>query len=958
MKKISILFVCLLGVFTLAAQGTITGTMIDGDSGEPLMFANVSIEGTTTGTDTDFDGKFILEVEPGTYTVVASYVGYPTKKMESVVVKDKEVTYLDFTMTEDAQILEEVVVKAEKIERTEVALLVQQRKADKIQDAISSEEMSRFSVGDAAGAMKKVTGATVQGGKYIFIRGLGDRYSLSQLNGLIMPSSDPYRNGAQLDLIPANLLENIVTAKTFTPDQPGTFTGGAVNLKTKSIPEQYSLTISTSASYNSQSNLIDDFLTVDEGSSDKWGFGSNNRPLPQFIIDANANPDNEFYFDNNTPFVAERVNERFDGQEIGRLQDRAVSELSNKFQPTRTSTPVNHNLGFAFGNRYSIGDNPFGVILAGSFKREFTHLPDLTRQNWRLLNAANGLQNRGDLDVTQSTESPTLNGLAGLAYKFGRGQEINFTTIYNRTADKISREAAGERPDNIIAPDFYRGTSLTYNERELIAYQLGGEHVLTENNIKLDWKVGRTNSFMREPDTRYFEYQYNSDFGDVTIPASNIQRPFHFFRNLEDVQMDYKLDITIPIKDTDNKLKFGTYITQKDREFQEYRFQVEENTGETQRLMIDEERAANGEIGFADLDAYLAPENMGVIGQSDRGGVILANYITDVSQLRNIYSGSADVAAAYGMATINIFEPLKFVGGVRFEKTDYLVESADTSAQNGVIDVADFLPSASLIYKISERMNLRAVYSRTVARPNMREITPFASFDPLLLLTYFGNPDLQRTNISNYDLRWELYPASGELIAFSAYYKDFKNPIAAGFRDKLGREIQYGNPESAELYGAEFEVRKSLGFVPGLQDFKVSGNFSYIISRMDALDFTDVAFERERPFIGQPEYIINTSLIYDNKALGLDGVVSLNVLGDQLLYVGLEETPDTYERGRAQLDIALRKKIGNATVKATVNNLLNSPYLQSLEQGGDEDFIFSRFQTGINFGLGFSYTLK
>ena len=177
MKKLSFFFACFLSICSLAAQGTITGTLIDGNSGEPLMFANVSIEGTTTGTDTDFDGKFVIEVEPGTYTVVASYVGYPTKKMENVVVKNKEVTYLDFTMTEDAQILEQVVVTGEKIERTEVALLVQQRKADKIQDAISSEEMSRFSVGDAAGAMKKVTGATVQGGKYIFIRGLGDRYS-------------------------------------------------------------------------------------------------------------------------------------------------------------------------------------------------------------------------------------------------------------------------------------------------------------------------------------------------------------------------------------------------------------------------------------------------------------------------------------------------------------------------------------------------------------------------------------------------------------------------------------------------------------------------------------------------------------------------------------------------------------------------------------------------------------
>lgn len=949
MKKTFFLLLFLCTVAFLSAQGTITGTLIDGESGEPIMFANVYIDGTTNGSETDFDGKFQLKADAGTYTVVASYVGYPDKKIEGVVVNDKEVTYLDFTMKEDAVALEEVVVKAERIERTEAALLVARRKADKIEDAISSEEMSRFSVGSAAGAMKKITGATVQGGKYIFIRGLGDRYSLSQLNGLIMPSSDPYRNGAQLDLIPSNLLENIVTAKTFTPDQPGTFTGGAVNIKTKSIPEQFSLTFSASTSFNSQSNMIDNFLTHEGGSNDKFGFGSSARPLPQFIVDASEDPSQRIYFNRNAAVIAMfPPNPLYNTDKLAELQTKAANELSTQFAPTEIASPLNHSFGLTFGNRFDIGGNPLGVILSGSFSRKFQHLPGFKRANWRLENVE--IENQGDLAVTQSTETPTLNGLAGLAYKFGSGQEVNFTAIYNQTADKVSRFAEGERPQNIIAPDFYQGRSLVFNERQLNAYQLGGSHVFkAANNLKFDWKVGRTDSYMREPDTRTFENQYSSEFNNYSIPESNIQRPFHFFRDLKDGQWDYKADFTLPLGDTDNKIKFGGYITQKEREFKEYRFQVEENTGNSAQF--------TGSV----LD-YMATDNIGVIGRTDQGGYILGNFITNVSEDRNRYTGNANVSAAYAMGTFNPTDKFKIIVGARYEKTDYKVVSADTSSTDGIIDVNDILPSVSLVYKMSDKMNLRAVYSRTVARPNMREIAPFESFDPILLLTYFGNPDLKRTNIDNMDLRWELFPNSGEVLALSAYYKHFTNPIAIGFRDKLGREVQYGNPETADLYGVELEVRKNLNFIsPALDNWKFSGNFSYIYSRMDPLNFTDVIYERVRPFTGQPEYIINASLIYENKDIDFDGVLSLNTLGDQLMLIGLEETPDTYLRGRSQLDLTLRKKIGGLTVKFNAQNLLNSAYLQSLkleENDDKEKYIFSKYQTGTTFGLGISYTIK
>lgn len=268
------------------SQGTISGVVSDQRTADPLIGCNVLVKELGSGASTDIDGSYQINVPEGTYTLVVSYLGFQDKTVEEVLVKNKEVTYLDIALSDEALDLDlNVVVKATTIKTSENSILLLQKKSDKIQDGISSQEMSRLAVSDAAGAMKKVTGTTVSGGKYIYIRGLGDRYSLSQLNGLIIPSADPYRNGAQLDLIPANLLDNIITSKTFTPDQPGTFTGGNVDIKTKSFPEQFSLTLSSSVGYNPNFNLTDRFLTHPGGKYDYLGYDDGGRARPDLLTD-------------------------------------------------------------------------------------------------------------------------------------------------------------------------------------------------------------------------------------------------------------------------------------------------------------------------------------------------------------------------------------------------------------------------------------------------------------------------------------------------------------------------------------------------------------------------------------------------------------------------------------------------------------------------------------------------
>lgn len=949
MKKITLfsIFTMLFTLGLMAQQGTISGTIIDADLGEGLIGANVVIEGTTNGISTDFDGKYQLKADPGTYNIVVTYIGYADKTVSAIEVKAGEVTYLDITMSEGGVELDlDVVVTAKVIERSENAVLLLQKKSDKIQDGISSQEMAKLAIGDAAGAMGKVTGATVSGGKYIYIRGLGDRYSLTQLNDLVMPSSDPYRNSAQLDLIPANLLDNIITSKTFTPDQPGTFTGGAVNIKTKSFPEQLSLRFSTSVGFNNQNNFNNDFLTHQGGKNDYWGYDDGLRARPEILDDPSVI--RTFELESNLPVFA-RLNRDDEGKALAEAADRAIKSVNNDFTPEAQRSSFDHGYGITFGNQYQIGKNPLGVIASASFKKEYSHLGDYTRGNWNVMDLnADTLFNEGDFEETLSTETSTLNGLIGLSYKLNNLNSISVNGIYNHSTDKTSRFLTGERPDNIVRPDILEGREIYFQEREMKNIQVGGNHVIPgANNLKIEWKLSQANSSLIDPDRKFFENELNTESGIYRIPASNVQRPFHFYRDLIDTQRDYKLDVTIPIL-KDIKLKVGGLYTDKSRDFTEFRYQIEEHIG-------------RGAAFTGDVDAYVGDDNIGIIGEVPAlNGFILGNYLVDRTKDQNQYTGTDQVTAGYVMGTVPITDKLKFVGGARVERTDIFVVSADTSLAPGVIDQVDFLPSVNFIYGLTDDMNLRASYSTTVARPNMREVAPFESFDPLTNTVYLGNPELSRTKIQNFDLRWEWFLEPGELIAVSGYYKDFEDAITLFRLVQAGNFFKYGNVDDANLFGVEFEIRKNLDIIsPLLKDFKISTNLSFIQSSSDVFDELGLGLDPEsRPFEGQASYIINTSLIYTNVDKGLDASLSLNTTGDKLAIIGNQGNPDVYDRGRSQLDLTFSKRLGNSlNVRLAARNLLNSAFRQSSEFKGRE-FVYYNYKRGITYSLGVSYTIQ
>ncbi|MEL6987878.1 MAG: TonB-dependent receptor, partial [Bacteroidota bacterium] len=644
--------------------------------------------------------------------------------------------------------------------------------------------------------MKKITGATVQEGKFIFIRGLGDRYSTAQLNGNSLPSTDPYRNSAQLDLIPANLLENIITSKTFTPDQPGTFTGGNVNLKTKSYPESMTFNISIGAAYNTQASLIDNFLTHNTDAKTDWlGYDDGTRAFPEILRD---------------PDVLVNLSTR--GARLARTDDaiansiEAASESLNKeFDPEFTTSGLNRKIGISFGNQYTLFGNPLGVLFTANYNRTFSHYDDAISAVYRL-NApgAERLARNFDLNDNRSTDSPSLGGFVGLSYKLGSNNSISFNTIYNHNADKVTRYQSGQHLLNDVSGDdeLYETRTLSFRERELLSYQLSGEHVIPGlNKMRIEWSAALSESSMDEPDLRFFANSVGNISNDpnYVIDLSSYASPTHFFRTLVDEQTEFKLDVTLPFlqsKSKSNKFKFGGLVSNKTRDFDESRFEIVEGR----------ESVPYG--GIADI--YFADDNVGFIGKDDRERNMIANFASDQTDPGNTYDGEQDIWAAYGMATFQLAKKLKVIGGARLEST--LISITNTNGLAGDIDKLNLLPTLNFVYELNDKQNLRAAFSQTIARPNMRELAPFNSFEFIGDAVFFGNPDLDQTDILNLDLRWEYFMNPGEIIAVSAYFKEFTNPIIKSVRPFTANpEFEFRNVEDAQVYGVEFEFRKSLG---------------------------------------------------------------------------------------------------------------------------------------------------
>ncbi|MCF6332904.1 MAG: TonB-dependent receptor [Draconibacterium sp.] len=995
-KVFSLLFFIILSSQNVFAQeeGTVRGTVTDKNTGETLIGVNILIEGTMTGTVTDFDGNFnLLKLPSGTVNLVFSYISYASQTISEIEVKPGEVTILNVILAPATEEIGEVTITAKQLDNTENAILNMQRKAEGIQDGISSIEMKRYASSNAAESMTKVTGVSIVDGKNVVIRGLGDRYANVQLDGQNLPSTNPYKNSADIDLIPANLVDNIIVSKSFTPDQPGSFTGGNVNIKTKSFPETFTLNFTVGATYNTESSFKDNFLTHNGGKNDWLGFDDGTRGIPELIADEAFRDDvlstkyniraRKYPYDEDGNVVYETSIYKPTGEILGKKVSTASKTLQTQMSPGTKNSLMNHKMSFSLGNQVNFFGKPLGFIFGINYKRNYSFYQNSTNSMYAINSSVdeNGekeyfLLPGLELKDTRGVESPQISGLGSLAYKYSTNGAIEFVYSYSHDADKESRAQSGKNyfydRNNI-----FQTYSINFTERQLDIFKTKIEHTFPKlNNARLELNGSIINTSQDVPDLRMFATYYNEENDQYYTNDSELRKPFHFWRFLDDKQYQGKADFILPFltkKSASNKIKVGYFYSKKDRNYDEEQYNIVNDYADYGYF--------TSLTGFeGDINSYFATNNVGIVGTDPnkltkyyKFGHLVKYESTPGSRNDNDYTGHEKFTAGYLMLTYNLTDDLKFIGGARIENTDMeaISNKYKVALENGEIPDSsliaqiketDILPSVNLVYALNNDMNLRASFSKTLARPNMREMAPFVSFSFIGGPTELGNTALKRTNISNYDLRWEWFMKPGELFAISGYYKDFTNPII--IQNMYGTdnyEIQYDNVEKGKVFGIELEFRKSLDFIRALKDFRFSSNLSITYSEIsiDPTEFEVISdrnpdfTEPKRPFDGQSPYLINTNLFYSKK--NFDAGLNYNKFGPRLDVVGVNGNPDVYEITKGNLDLITKYTLGNFVIGVNIKNLLNSPVKRVVKlQGVEYDVTNYKVGQFIDFTLSYN----
>jgi TonB-dependent receptor len=914
-----------------STKGTIRGAIKDAANGEELIGATVVIVGTTTGSAADLDGKYSISVEAGTYDLQISFVSYQSKTVTGVEVKAGQVTIIDATLGEDTAILEAIVVTSKAETASTTAILAAQKNSGVVQDGLAAEQIARSGDRDAASAITRITGVSVEGGKYVYVRGLGDRYSKTTLNGANLPSLDPNRNSVQMDLFPSNLIDNIIVSKTFSPDLSGEFAGGNVNLVTKDFPDKFTFQWNSSFGLNDQASFNKDFLSYKGGKTDYLGFDDGTRAIPASVKNGLSQDNNE-------------------------LADQSKSFKGGfGFENKSPATNVNQFHSVSVGNQIDVLGRPFGFVTSLSYQRNFESFNNGVTGRYNLPSSNSDQLNPAfDLRTEKGTESVLAGANLNMAYKLSPTSKIALNLMYNRSSDKVADFREGRWSEEVFGENnIYQTNVLQYLERSIGSAQLKGKHTVGKRNIEVEWLSSLAQSSQDEPDLRYFSRDYIQTGSErvYNINIAAYPAPSRYYRDMLETNWDNKIDVTIPFtsKGGDSKIKLGSAFLMKNRDFNEQRYDYARLT--TSGVLSDFSRTGNPDDFLKDV-GFLSNGNRGIT-------------ISDATQLTNSYVGQQSVVSAYAMTDWRIAGKLRSVMGLRYEGTNITTTSDNPNVEVGRVQTNDILPALNLIYELTDKINLRTSYGRTLARPTFRELAPFPSFDFIGDFILIGNPNLQRTLIDNIDLRFESYPALGEIISVSAFYKRFQNPIERAFNPQAANgEVQFRNVGSATVMGLEFEIRKKLNFTKALERFTVGSNLSIMSSKVDIdprelelIRATDPNRKSTRSMFMQSPYVANAFVYYDIEEKGISLSTTFNVFGKRLAYVTQGGQPDVFEVARPSLDFAFSKKMESGWgVSFRARNLLNPEYKMVQEFKGQE-YTYSSYTVGRTFSLGITYLI-
>lgn len=943
----------------LSQQGFISGEVEDEVTGEKIPGVRVMVKNQKIGAYSDLDGMFNIKVESGNYDLQLTYMGYDTLIMPNVEVNSNETTALNLLKIKaDVSDFDEVVISANRTTNTENAILSLKQKSSNMIDGMSSAKFKKTGDSDAGSAMRRIPGVSLSDGKYIFIRGIGDRYSKTLLNGLEVPGLDPDRNTVQMDIFPTKIIDNIVVYKSASADLPADFAGGLIDISLNGAATEKTRSISLSTAFNPNYHFKSNYLTYEKSGADAFALGKNSRKIPA---------------ENNIPFFAESVSNP-NGVKAKRYQ-----EILGSFDPTLAAMEssslmdigIDANVGDFFKKKgYNIGYN-----MNVSYKNETQFFEDALYSRYGLSSDRNikEMEAREIQKGNYGENNVLMSGMLGLTLNTTKSK-YSFNIMHLQNGSSTAGIFDYNKTDQGAVFSGFQH-NLEYAQRSLSNVILSGSHKFTENNWELDWASSTSLSSIDNPDIRFTRYEERSD-GSYNIGTES-GFPERIWRELNEVNTSAKIDLKKKTKlfGNDALFKVGAMQTYKKRDFKIRSFSINvrnvELTGDPNELFAEEN---------------LWPYN----GDVSKGTTFETPFIP-VNP--NQFESSVSSSGLYALTEISPMERMKIILGVRSELYAQKYTGRDQLGTNilnndVVLQELGFFPSMNLVFAVSEKQNIRVSYGKTTARPSFKELSYSEILDPITGRTFIGglfrdandvlgveywDGNLVSTAIHNFDLRWEMFHGRGQTFSISGFYKMFDNPIeVVQFASQAGA-FQPRNVGNGTVIGLEFEARQSLAFLSKrLNNFNLAMNVTITESQIElsATEYESRVMNARsgqeisefRDMAGQAPWIINSGIEYNgDKGFGENLNIGLyyNVQGETLLFSGIADRPDIYTVPFHGINMNVSKRFGkkeqfNAGIM--LKNVLNAKKEAVFKSFEAEDEYFFSLRQGTTVSLKMSYS--
>jgi TonB-dependent receptor len=937
-----------------AKPGKVAG-VVRNEKNEEMPGVTVLVEPANKSTTTSVSGDYVLTLPAGTYTLEFSFVGYQTRRITDVVIKENDITDLSAVLNAASKQMQAVVVTGGARRESVRSLLMTQKNSAGMTNGISAEQIRVTADNNTGQVLKRVSGITVQGDRFVTIRGVSDRYNNVLINGASLPSTEPNRRNFSFDIVPSALVDNIIVNKTATPDLPGEFAGGMVQINTTDVPFRNFLNIGVGTGFNTASTGKD-FISHKRDKRAALG-----------IIDSERK-----WFGDGRPFEQKKYVEYHGKNDTAAL--RAIgTKIPNRWQTYRYQYTPMQNYQLSGGVSKVLRNNStIGAVAALTYRNEMLYEEGEARS----------IQNY-DVASSRYRYNTTIGGLFNAAFKT-KSHKVAWRNLYNNRYSNQYDDRYGFQISNNGMEN--RTGEVTLANR-LIMTRLDGEHSFFNSAFKIDWYGDYITLKREQPDGRFVVG--SDEFTDTHMYEYNFNERNLFWGGLYASTLDEKrsnagVNLSVPfiIAKAKQTFKAGYSYSKREADYDATALRilktsdafVDSKKGLPYYAIATQEAIANGNLVY--VPSYIRSESTG-----DR------------------YDGVQKLKSAYGMLDLKVLEKLRIVGGMRYENNTVSMSTETYNTlgfpvfSDSVYNEIDWLPSVNLTYSLTDKLNVRGALSKTLARPDFVERSPYVYFDFIEQLQVTGQRALQVTRVKNYDFRVEYYPTGNEILSASVFYKFFDKPVERFYiLGSPNNQVEYWNLYSATAKGIEGEIRKSLSFIsPGsgwLKNLYFSANATYLEGGIKYLvtksPFTDkdtsYIDNGKRPIQGLSPYIINMGLNYQSKTWGFN--VAYNRFGRRIVNGGTISNLIQYENSRDVVDVQLSYQFmkQKAELRFNISDLLNQYYViysnninregtiiypgskenidpKGLNYNEDVDFVNYKAKRGTGFSVSLNYKL-